>query len=186
MSMVDCRVGVEVGFADGRPSYAFRPVEKEKAEKEKIPHGVVFCLATNPYGEVLRIRRAKDKEPYPGHNSVPAGHMEAFNGVCESPRETAVRELWEETKLSPRRVAPYLEGERICDPNGGHVGFAYLMPVGCCTLPVFNEEIEPMESRFEPLDVIAEKMKTEKWTPPSRFIVERLLEDYPDGLGEVL
>jgi len=185
--MSDYRVGVELVFpAPARPCYKFSSVEKNKAESERIPHGVVFCLAINQCGELLRIRRSKQKEPYPDHNSVPAGHMEVReDSRFETPEETAVRELWEETRLAPFYMKQFLGDEYIFDKDKGHVGFAYLMPVGPCPLPVFNEEIEPMESRFEPLDEIARKLETEKWTPPSRQIVEKLVASYPDGLEKV-
>lgn len=163
--MPDYRVAV----TGDKPPYSFNPIDKKRAESERIPHGVVFCLAFNQYGELLRIRRSKHKEPYPGYNSVPAGHMDVMEGLrCETPADAAVRELWEETRLKPFFVKRFLDGQYIFDNDKGHVGFAYLMPVGPCPLPVFNEEIEPMWSSFESLDEIAKKLETEKWTPPSR------------------
>ncbi len=179
--MVDYRVAV----TGEKPPYSFSLIDKKRAESEKIPHGVVFCLTVNPYGELLRVRRARSNPLYPDHNSVPAGHMDVVDDRCETPEETANRELWEETRLVSRKVAPFLGDEQIVDRDKGHVGFAYLMFVGACPLMTFNEEIEPMESRFEPLDEIEKKLETEKWTPPSRHIVEKLVASHPDGLKEL-
>jgi len=167
----------------GTLPYTFEPVDGEKAERQRIPHGVSYCLVINPFGELLHIRRSKRELSYPDHHSVPAGHLDVKESICEMPYETAKRELLEETQLKPRKVVPFMDDQHLYFPESGHVAFAFLMPVDECASPVFNEEIDPLYSRFEPADEIQKLLITFKWTPPSRKIVSELLRLHGNDLA---
>jgi 8-oxo-dGTP pyrophosphatase MutT (NUDIX family) len=167
----------------GTLPYTFEPVDGEKAERERIPHGVAYCLAINPLGELLHIRRAKGQHSYPEHHSVPAGHMDMRESRCEMPYEAAKRELLEETQLEPRKIVPFMDDQHIYDKLSGHVAFAFLMPVEDCSNLKFNDEIDHAYSRFEQAAEVQKLLMAFRWTPPSKIIVSELLRLHGSDLA---
>ena len=167
----------------GTLPYTFEPVDGEKAERERIPHGVAYCLVINPLGELLHIRRSKHEQSYPEHHSVPAGHMDMRESRCEMPYEAAVRELREETQLEPRKIVPFMDDQHLYFPDSGHVAFAFLMPVEECANPKFNDEIDGAYSRFEQAAEVQKLLMAFRWTPPSKIIVSELLRLHGSDLA---
>ncbi len=172
-------------FSKGTPTYSFSPVDRETAEREKIPHGCVYCVTVRPTGEVLRIRRAQNHPGgYGGYNSVPAGHMDVIDEKCEAPEAAAVRELREETGLVPLSYMQILGGVYMFYPETGHVAFGFAMAVDGTTEPVFNEEIDPANSAFELPKELARNLNARGldeglWPQPSRKILKTFLDTYP-------
>lgn len=176
------RVKVDFKMENERPIVLDRsPIEKIIAESQKIPHEVVYDLVIKDTGELLRIRRAENEDVYPDYNSVPAGHTDVINYghklVCESPLQAAERELWEETKLKSYKVEQILEDKLIFNESKGHFGMAFVMLVDKPN-PVYNEEINPAKSGFEPPETILERLEKESFTPPSRRILKEFLKEY--------
>jgi ADP-ribose pyrophosphatase YjhB (NUDIX family) len=175
----DLRVKVDYKIRPDGIEYAFSQVDKKAAEAG-IPHGCVYNLALRPDCTVLRIRRAKTKEPYPDHNSIPAGHLNVYEEdgqlICEEPLSAARRELAEETGFKPKKIAPILTDKLIkAEP---HIGFVFACAVGQDAEPVYNEEIDPARSGFEDPGVIKDKLKDEPFTPPARLIFNLFFERY--------
>jgi len=167
----------------GTLPYTFEPVDGEKAERERIPHGVAYCLVINPSGELLHIRRSKHEQSYPEHHSVPAGHMDMRESLHEMPYETAKRELLEETNLTARKIVPFMDDQYLYFPDSGHVAFAFLMPVEECADLKFNEEIDGAYSRFEQAAEVQKLLMAFRWTPPSKIIVSELLRLHGSDLA---
>ncbi len=157
------------------------PVPKDYAEKNGIPHEVVFCLAVSSEGKILRIKRSYEDNTYPGYNSIPAGHSNIIEKndelICESPLQAAERELWEETKLKARKYKQILEDALIYDAPKGHYGvvIACLVDKG---EPKFSpEEIVPSESGFQaPEEIISMFEAGEKFTPPSQEVLKNFFQ----------
>ena len=167
----------------GTLPYTFEPVDGDKAERERIPHGVAYCLVINPSGELLHIRRSKREQSYPEHHSVPAGHMDMRESLHEMPYETAKRELLEETNLTARKIVSFMDDQHIYDKPSGHVAFAFLMPVEDCSDLKFNDEIDDAYSRFEQAAEIQKLLTAFRWTPPSKIIVSELLRLHGNDLA---
>jgi len=181
------RVKVDVSWRGDKPAYAFSPIDKELAEREKIPHGCVYLLALKPTGSLLRIRRVADDDTYPDCWSVPAGHMDVLkNGRYESRKRAALRELEEETNLKPLKpyaIAPVLEHEYILDKDKGHVGFAFVAAIGLGDRPKFNKEINKTDSGWAPPEMLRDSLETQQWTPPCHRMVDGFLRKYNYNLS---
>lgn len=177
------RVKVDFGIKNEKPIvYRRIPIEKSIAESQKIPHEIVYDLALKGTGELLRIRRAENEDTYPDYNSVPAGHTNVIKHeeklVCESSWQAAERELWEETKVKSKKTIQIFKEKLIYDASKGHFGLAFVMLVDKDSKPLYNEEINPEKSEFEPPELILERLEKEKFTPASRDILSEFLKEY--------
>ncbi len=172
------RVKVVYRETDKSIDYEFRPVNKTLKESDGLLGGTSLCIVHKPDQTILRIKRAEDEKLYPGYNSVPAGHMKVYNdGTCETPYETSLRELEEETKLKPLNSMQIFGEGLLIDPYTQLVGFAFLCPVDQNSILKYNEEINSKESGFERPETIMEKLKKEKFTPLSREIMTKFLNE---------
>jgi len=177
------RVKVDFEIIEGRPVITNRsPIERELAEREGIPHEVVYCLTLRENGNLLIIKRAETKHPYPNHYSIPAGHVDvvSYNDelLCENETLAAERELREETGLTSKLTKRIMEDTLFFDRTKGHFGLAFLCLVDEQE-PKFNEEIDPRYSGFLPPEEILKRLKTEKFTPPAKRILSSFLKRYP-------
>ena len=89
--------------------------------------GRVRAMVTDREGRVLLVKRPEDKENHPGLWSLPGGRKDDD----ESPYQSAVRELLEETGLSAQP-----DGREYCTEVGGHevVAFGFDQPSGTLRL----------------------------------------------------
>jgi len=198
------RVKVDFEIIEGRPVITNRsPIERELAEREGIPHEVVYCLTLREDGNLLIIKRAETKHPYPNHYSIPAGHVDVVSYgkprnlflrilkilyrplfkyddelLCEDETLAAERELREETGLTSKLTKRIMEDTLFFDRTKGHFGLAFLCLVDEQE-PKFNEEIDPKYSGFLPPEEILKRLKTEKFTPPAKRILSSFLKRYP-------
>ena len=85
----------------------------------------------------------------------------------------------EETNLESRKIQQIFEDKYIYDDKKGHFARAYLALVDKDSKPVYNEEIDPKNSRFESPEMISERLKKEEFTPLSKQIVTYFLKKYP-------
>jgi len=180
---MEYRVGIVFGLKEGKPViYKVYPIEKEYAEKFKIPHKVVYVLAIRD-GKINIIKRAENNKTYPNLYSIPAGHTNVLEKdgdlVCESSFEAAKRELKEETNLETSYWIPaFLKDKLIYNKSTGHFGQVYISFINNDVKPRYNKEINPKESGFETPEELLKKLEKDNFTPSSRKILEEFLKEY--------
>jgi len=180
---MEYRVGVEIRRrGEGYEVVRRFPLPKNRAEELRLPHEVVYDLVFNDDLDLLIVRRAKHKNPYPGYYSTIAGHVEAREAesgfTLESPLQAALRELWEEARLRAELRRAFIDEDRVADVFDdltGHVGYVFL----CKTKgePKFNEEIEERESGFYSFRELERKLVEGPFPPPERTILRRVLRE---------
>jgi ADP-ribose pyrophosphatase YjhB (NUDIX family) len=96
----------------------------------------------------------------------------------EDPKDAAMKELEEETNLKPISYKKILENKEIFDESTGHFGYVFIHFVDKDAEPKYNEEINPEESGFKTPEEILEIFEKEKFTPPSKKVLEEFLKEY--------